>query len=209
MLGLLLAVLPLVQVIDASNGHTLNVPVSVVRSTAGSQAIVEADGSTLHYAVFHGTFPSNALPHRIRLTHLSADEESGLDRVNAFRARFGLEPLIADENLTESARYWSREERRAQHVGHTCEALGHPVGCIEFDTFYHRLPGALRGFSPGQNAAFDTLDTWLAPEALFEAERTGNGERGHYLNLIGAQRWIGLGESEIPGYGAYFAMNLL
>lgn len=209
MLGLLLAVLPLVQVLDASNGRPLNVPVSVSAASDAHEVMLEADGTAQHYAVFHGIFARNALPRTIRLTRLTRDEQAGLARVNTFRARYGLPALVADENLTETARYWSLEERRAQRIGHTCVSLGSPPGCIEFDDYFHRLPGAPAGWSPGQNAAFDPDATWLAPEALFEAERNARGERGHFLNLIHARLWIGLGEARIPGYGAYFAMNLL
>ncbi len=202
--------LPHVYVIDASNGRTLPIEATFQRASSAAGTIrISADGSRLGYTVFHGTFASNRVPATVRLSRLSADDVRGLDRVNAFRASFGLAPLTADENLTEAARYWSREERIAGRVGHTCAALGHPAGCVEFNTYYHRLPGVPATSLAGQNAAFDTLATWLAPEALFEAERNGNGERGHFLNLIDARRWIGLGVASIPGYGAYFAMNLI
>lgn len=211
MLALLFAVLLPVQVVDASTGSPLAVSVSVnVERGAQPQAVVDADGWDLHYASFHGVFAPNAIPRRIRLLALSDDERNAVDRVNRFRQRFGLAPLRVDENLTETARYWSEQERRSGRIGHTCAALGAPASCIEFNSFFHALPGAPRDWFSGQNAAFDTYSTWLAPEAGFEQEEHATtGERGHFLNLIGASRWIGLGETRVPGYGAYFAMNLM
>jgi hypothetical protein len=210
MLGLLLCALPLIQAVDAKSGQDVDAAITITQKAADPNVVeVEADGSRLRYTVFHGWFRAGALPAQIRLTKLSKDEEHALDEVNQFRAEFALEPLAVDENLTEAARYWAREERTAQRVGHTCAALGRPAGCVEFNQFYHSLPGVPSNWDAGQNAAFDTLATWTAPEALFEAERTGHSERGHFLNLINAQRWIGLGDASIPGYGEYFAMNLM
>ena len=110
----------------------------------------------------------------------------------------------------ESARYWASVEGRTQRIGHTCAALGNPDGCIEFNAFYHRLPGAFNDWQCGQNAAFDTISSWSDPDQGFEdEEHQAGGERGHYLNIISADRWIGLGKAGVPGIGTYFAMNVL
>ena len=212
MLALLIGILSLVQVVDASNGRPLmHVEVAVVPDAHNaSRVMVEADGAPLNYADFHGSFPATQPPRVIRLLSLSADERRALDRVNAFRASFHQPPLQADENLMETARYWAREERLAGRIGHTCAQLRSPAGCLEFNAYFHSLPGAPLDWFAGQNAAFDTISSWIAPETGFENERlqTG-GERGHFLNLIEASRWIGLGKTRVPGYGAYFAMNLI
>lgn len=212
MLAVLIGVLSLVQVIDASSGAPLpHVAVSVVRDAQNAtRVIVKADGAPLNYADFHGSFPAAETPRVIRLLSLSHDERRALARVNAFRASFHQPPLRADENLMETARYWAREERVAGRIGHTCAQLGFPAGCVEFNAYFHALPGAPLDWFAGQNAAFDTISSWIAPETGFENERLqATGDRGHFLNLIGASRWIGLGKTRVPGYGAYFAMNLI
>ncbi|HET9030070.1 MAG TPA: CAP domain-containing protein [Candidatus Aquilonibacter sp.] len=211
MLALLFAVLLPVTAVDASSGSSLTVPVSV-SPVAGSanEVRVVADGWDQRYASFHGTFPSGSVPRRIALLRLTDDERNAVVRVNAFRRRFGLAPLHVDENLMETARYWATQERRSGRIGHTCAALGSPAGCIEFNAYFHRLPGAPADWFSGQNAAFDTYSTWGAPVSGFENEETATtGERGHFLNLVDASRWIGLGETRVPGYGSYFAMNLM
>ena len=211
MLAFLFAVLSLVQVNDASTGSPLSVP-GTVSSEAGesSRVTILADGSRIGYASFHGSFSSGAGPRTIRLLRLSRNERAEIERINAFRKTYGAPPLAVDENLMETARYWAREEQTAGRIGHTCAALGAPRDCVEFNAYFHALPGAPADWFSGQNAAFDTISDWLSPESGFENERlTRSGERGHFLNLIGATRWIGFGKSSVPGYGSYFAMNLL
>lgn len=211
MVALLLAALTFVHVVDGATGSPLrDIPVSVSRDAGDpSRVTVEAIGSKNGYANFHGSFSAGSVPAVVRLLRLSADERRALERVNTFRARYGAAPLEPDENLTETARYWAREERLSGRVGHTCATLAHPPGCIEFNAYFHGLPGAPLDWFAGQNAAFDTISSWLGPESGFENERSAAEDRGHFLNLIGASRWIGLGEMRVPGYGVYFAMNLI
>lgn len=185
--------------------------VSVSLSPGSADGLVrvttqDGDGT---YASFHGEFAIGELPQSIALGRVSRDERAALDQVNRFRARFGMQPLTIDQNLTQTARYWAGEEKRSGRVGHTCASLGDPAGCIEFNTYFHALPGAPQRDFSGQNAAFDSIASWSDPDALFEAEeRCSACERGHFLNLIGATAWIGFGKAA-GADGSYFAMNLI
>ena len=171
---------------------------------------LDAYGARLGHVSFHGTFERDAAG-TIRLLRPTDEERAALAQLNGFRAERGVTAtLVFDENLMESARYWAALERSAQRIGHTCEALGNPQGCVEFNAFYHSLPGAPSEWFCGQNAAFDTVSAWSDPDRGFEdEEHQAGGERGHYINIISANRWIGLGKAGAPGVGTFFAMNVL
>lgn len=175
----------------------------------GAPYFLNAYGASVGRVTFHGTFYGPEAG-TIRLLRPTNEERRALAQLNAFRATHGIATMLGfDENLMESARYWASVEGRAQHVGHTCASVGSPKGCIEFNTFYHALPGAPREWFCGQNAAFDTVSSWNDPDRGFEAEEHQSGDRGHYLNIISANRWIGFGKAGVPGIGTYFAMNVL
>jgi hypothetical protein len=208
---LLAAALLAPQAVDPRTNRPLaDVTVTIQADPVAGYADIDARPADPRRATFHGRFAMNAIPAVVRLSVVSADDVHALEQLNRFRSQFGLRPLVIDENLTETARYWAQEERRSGRIGHTCVALGDPPRCIEFNAFFHRLPGAPQDWDSGQNAAFDPVPSWSDPDAGFEAERfSSSGERGHFLNLVSAKRWIGFGEVSVPGTGSYFAMNVL
>lgn len=171
---------------------------------------LDAYGARAGRVSFHGVFREDSAG-TIRLLRPTDEERAALAQLNAFRASRGIAAaLVFDENLMESARYWAALERSAQRIGHTCAALDNPQDCVEFNAFYHRLPGAPGEWFCGQNAAFDTVSAWSDPDRGFEdEEHQAGGERGHYINIMSANRWIGLGKAGAPGVGTFFAMNVL
>lgn len=203
-----------------------------VAAPAGAAVAVAVYGGPRGYISFHGVFASklDRLP-VLRLIVATQEERRALAQINAFRvapggaAEFGTrQPLVFDQNLVETARYWAALEKQARRIGHTCAELANPAGCVEFNAYFHRLPGAPPDDDSGQNAAFDSDPSWSEPNHLFEIEGKrcgynwrscpGGAERssaqtGHYVNLMSAQRWIGLGQAVAEGYGAFFAQNLL
>ncbi len=205
------AVLLAPQAVDARTSRPIaRVAVTVRDDVTPGFVDVEAAGAVVGYADFHGRFPCAKTPRSIRLTAITPDESHALDQLNRFRAHFELPALSIDENLTETAEYWAGEERRSGRIGHTCAALDDPAGCVEFNDFFHRLPGAPQDWDSGQNAAFDPIPSWSDPDSGFEDEQfKTSGERGHFLNLVEAKHWIGFGEVQVPGSGSYFAMNVL
>jgi len=199
--------------------------------SSSPQVFIDIYGAPRGYVTFHGTFPAGAgaLP-AIHLIRPTVEERRALAQINAFRrapggfAAFGTrQPLIFDQNLVATARYWAVEEARAGRIGHTCAQLGNPSGCVEFNAYFHRLPGAPQDDDAGQNAAFDSDPSWRDANRLFEIEGElchfnwracpsgpdgSQTQTGHYINLMLAQRWIGLGEA-LAAAGAFFAQNLL
>jgi hypothetical protein len=194
--------------------------------------MLDVYGAPRGFATYHGIFAATTtrVP-LLRLVAPNAAERHALAQINAFRrapggnASYGIaQPLIFDQNLVLAARYWAGQQMRAHRIGHTCAALGNPVGCIEFNAYFHALPGAPPFDDAGQNAAFDTDPSWTQPDQLFEAEgnlcgynwhaceggRDGSASQtGHYVNLMIARRWAGFGEAAAAGDGSYFALNLL
>lgn len=214
---------------------------TAVTGADGSYAIVVPDaasiavgiyGASNGYVTYHGMFSGDVarLP-AVALLKPTHEERRALEQINAFRrapggaAAFGTQrPLVFDQNLVETARYWAALEKRAHRIGHTCAELANPNGCVEFNAYFHRLPGAPQDDESGQNAAFDSDPSWAEPNHLFEIEGNlcgynwhacrGGAERssaqtGHYVNLMSARSWIGLGEAIDAGYGSFFAQNLL
>jgi hypothetical protein len=188
-------------------------------------------GAPHGFVTYHGVFAAGtAAISQVRLITPTAAERRALAQINAFRRapggafEYGEQlPLVLDQNLVLSARYWASEEKRAHRIGHTCAQLGDPDGCIDFNAYFHALPGAPQDDDAGQNAAFDTDSSWSEPARLFEIEgslchynwracpsgRDGSAaQTGHYVNLMSARRWVGFGEA-IAVDGSYFALNLL
>ena len=209
------------RVVDAQTGAPLSgVTVSINAQTTRTSAdgtfaltaaapfTITASGESRGYVSFHGSFESTG-DLTIRLSRPTTDERDALAQINRFRELHALAPLALDENLMESARFWAEQERHAGRIGHTCAALGNPRGCIEFNAYFHALPGAPQDWFCGQNAAFDSDPSWSDPDQGFEAEEHARGERGHFINLVSAKNWIGLGKADQPGVGTYFAMNVL
>lgn len=192
---------------------------------------VDVYGGPRGFVTYHGVFASGTteVP-LVRLVEPTAAERRALTQINAFRrapggrAQYGdAQPLVFDQNLVLAARYWAGEERRAHRIGHTCAQLGQPADCIEFNAYFHALPGAPQDDDAGQNTAFDPDASWNEANRLFEIEGslcgynwhacTGGSDgsasqTGHYVNLMSARRWIGLGEA-VADEGNYFTLNLL
>ncbi|HTU81920.1 MAG TPA: carboxypeptidase-like regulatory domain-containing protein [Candidatus Acidoferrales bacterium] len=194
--------------------------------------LLDAYGRPFDRATFHGDFAGNVrVVDTLKLTAPNPDERAALAQINRFREDPGGKPqlathwptLVFDENLMESARFWAHEEKRAGRIGHTCAALGRPSGCIEFNAFFHQLPGAPLNWDAGQNAAFDTVPSWSDPNEGFEDEglncrpafdwrrcgRATSDETGHFINVMTARQWAGFGESQEPGVGTYYALNII
>jgi hypothetical protein len=189
-------------------------------------------GGTQGFVTYHGVFAAGTtgIP-QLRMIQPTVTEQRALNQINSFRrapggrAQFGdAQPLVFDRNLVLAARYWASEERHAHRIGHTCAQLGNPDSCIEFNAYFHSLAGAPQGDDSGQNTAFDTDASWSAANRLFEIEGAlcrynwracpggadgSAAQTGHYINLMAARRWIGLGEATAPGDGSYFTVNLL
>ena len=215
----------LTTVTRADGSYDLPLPVGY------GKIAVDVYGAPFGFATYHGVFPPRVreIP-VVQLVAPTPAEQHALDQINAFRnapggaVAYGVaQPLIFDQNLLLTARYWAAEESRAHRIGHTCAQLGNPAGCIEFNAYFHALPGALQGYYSGQNAAFDTDPSWDATDRLFEIEgglchydwracpSGADGstlQTGHYVNLMAARRWIGLGEAS-DRYGMFFAENFL
>jgi hypothetical protein len=199
---------------------------------ANGSIALDVYGAPRGFVTYHGVFSSGtANVPALRLVAPTASERNALAQINAFRRAPGgttaygeQQPLVFDQNLVLAARYWASQEKRAHRIGHTCAQLGDPSGCVEFNAYFHALPGAPQDDDAGQNAAFDTASSWSEPDRLFEIEgnlcgynwracaggRDGSAaQTGHYVNLMSARRWAGFGEAVADGDGSYFALNLL
>lgn len=209
-------------VTDADGTFTLPTP-------AGTHFLFDAFGSPQSHVTFHGIFASGL--HNlgtIRLIEPTADERAGLEELNRFRGAPGgvgryaaATRLVFDENLMESARFWAQQEVRAGLVGHSCGSLGNPPNCVEFNAFFHSLAGAPQDWFAGQNAAFDRFSSWRDTNSMFEYEGRHcaqafnwhscgyNDEVGHFVNIMSASRWVGLGAKRRRDAGVYYTMNLI
>ncbi|MBV8148384.1 MAG: hypothetical protein JO092_04770 [Candidatus Eremiobacteraeota bacterium] len=208
-------------VTDANGSFTLALPFA-------GRFIFDAFGAPQAHVTFHGTYAAGSQTlGTVRLIEPSSDERAALAELNRFRGapggvgRYGAATrLVFDEDLMESARFWAGQEVRAGRIGHTCGALGDPPNCIEFNAFFHGLPGAPQDWSPAQNAAFDAVYSWADPNSTFEIEGRlcapaynwhgcgYNDEVGHFVNIMSANRWVGLGAKGLRD-GVYYAMNLI
>lgn len=208
-------------VTDANGSFTLALPFA-------GRFLFDAFGKPQSHVTFHGDFAAGGRTFgTVRLIEPTDDERAALEELNRFRGapggvgRYGAATrLVFDENLMESARFWANQEVRAGRIGHTCGALGNPPNCIEFNAFFHALPGAPQDWSPAQNAAFDAVYSWADPNTTFEIEgrlcapayswRTCgyNDEVGHFVNIMSANHWVGLGAKGLRD-GVYYAMNLI
>jgi hypothetical protein len=205
---------------------------TIAIADTASPIALDVYGSAYGFMTFHGVFAAGTTrAPQVRLIRPTAIEQRALNQINAFRrapggrSQYGeMQPLVFDQNLVLAARYWASEERLAHRIGHTCAQLGSPVSCIEFNAYFHSLAGAPPDDDAGQNTAFDTDASWSAANHLFEIEGALCGynwracpggvdgsaaQTGHYINLMSARRWIGLGEATAPGDGSYFTVNLL
>ncbi|MHB8461337.1 MAG: CAP domain-containing protein [Vulcanimicrobiaceae bacterium] len=198
-----------------------------------------------HYAnnAFHGRFWSLAVYGNggtglnvgtLKLTKPTAEEVAALAQINRFRAApgpiggptfpqyGGLPPLLFDEDLIETARYWATEVHHYWNPSwttrspHTCAGLGNPPGCLAFDTYYTLLPGFQLGGSSQNISIF--ADGWTGPthayanqgfesEGMYCAPSAWNwqacpdvapdghvGQTGHFRNIMGNYTYAGLGE---------------
>lgn len=196
---------------------------------SGGRFLFDAFGASQSHVTFHGVFAADQYElGTLRLIAATGDESAALAQLNRFRGAPGgighyAAPtrLVFDENLMESARFWAQQEVRAGRIGHTCGALGNPPKCVEFDAYFHALPGAPQDWSPAQNAAFDATSSWADPNMIFEIEGRRcapaynwrscgyNEDVGHFVNIMSADRWVGLGAKGLRDAGVYYAMNLI
>jgi hypothetical protein len=196
---------------------------------SGGRFLFNALGAAQSHVTFHGVFAADHVElGTLRLIAVTGDERAALAELNHFRGapggvgHYGAPTrLVFDENLMESARFWALQEGHAGRIGHTCGELGNPPKCVEFDAFFHALPGAPQDWSPAQNAAFTAASSWANPNMLFEIEgrrcapaydwhRCGyNEEVGHFVNIMSAEHWVGLGAKGQHDAGVYYAMNLI
>ncbi len=195
----------------------------------GERFLFDTFGEPQAHVTFHGLFAvGSANLGTVRLIEPTRDERTALEELNRFRGApggrggYGAQTkLVFDENLMESARFWAAQEVRAERIGHTCNALGNPPNCVEFNSFLHNLAGVPPEWSAAQNAAFDDVSSWADPNTMFEIEGRRcaspynwrdcgyNEEVGHFVNIMSASRWIGLGAEGAQNSGVYYAMNLI
>jgi hypothetical protein len=207
---------------DADGAFALPLPSS-------GRFLFDAFGAAQSHVTFHGVFAADRVElGTLRLIAVTGDERAALAELNRFRgAPGGLghygapTKLVFDENLMESARFWAQQEGHAGRIGHTCGELGNPPKCVEFEAFFHALPGAPQDWSPAQNAAFTAAPSWANPNMIFEIEGRRcapaydwhscgyNEEVGHFVNIMSAERWVGLGAKGLHDAGVYYAMNLI
>ncbi len=207
---------------DADGSFALPLP-------SGGSFFFDALGGPQSHVTFHGVFVADQ--HELgtlRLIAATNDERAALAELNRFRGapggvgHYGAPArLVFDENLMESARFWAQQEGRAGRIGHTCRDLGNPPKCVEFEAYFHALPGAPQDWSPAQNAAFTETSSWANPNMIFEIEGRRcapaynwhscgyNEEVGHFINIMSAERWVGLGAKGLHDSGVYYAMNLI
>jgi hypothetical protein len=194
----------------------------------GEHFLFDAFGESQAHVTFHGLFAVGSDLGAVRLIRPTRDERTALEKLNRFRVApggwggYGAQTsLVFDENLMESARFWAAQEVRAGRIGHTCSALGNPPNCIEFNAFFHELAGVPSEWFAAQNAAVGDVSSWEEPNRLFEIEGQRcappydwrdcgySAEVGHFVNIMAASRWIGLGAESAQDSGVYYAMNLI
>lgn len=160
----------------------------------------------------------------LKITNPTGEEVNTLARMNTFRASPGgtafgnAATLVFDENLMEQGAYWALQVHNAgsPNGGHTCVAIGSPAGCVDPNTYLQSLPGTPISDQSAQNVG-ETFANWAAVETAVENEGASCGTpykvstcnpgdpptgQGHYVNLLNATKWAGLGEVE-TGYLTY------
>ncbi len=168
---------------------------------------------------------ANALP-TLLMAAVTADEAAWLARVNSDRAANGAAPVVFDESLLESARYWSNFMARTGYFAHCVPASA----CTAGDTAtpppsaqaFDANPGTRDAYFGGaigwwgENIAAG-FTTWSDAESAFMAEKSlcpgasysscSFGETtGHFLNIVDPTFiWTGLAEARGGvKYGSYY-----
>jgi len=184
-------------------------------------------GDTVHTAAIHRTTSlvagKNALPKQL-MAAVTSDEAAWLTQVNADRAANGAAPLVFDEALLESARYWANFMATTGYFNHcipasACGGSATPPPGAEpqdatpatRDAYFNAYFGGW-----GENIAAG-FSTWGSAESAFMAEKancpgdTATGcpfteSTGHFLNIVDSGYvWAGLGEATNgAGYGSYY-----
>ncbi len=192
--------------------------------------IFPSPADRVHRAAIHRTMslPAGNLTVPQAMTLLAAvtpDESAYLDGINADRARFGAAPLVLDETMLESARYWAHFMATHGYFAHCIPAASCTPGATTpppasygvqditpatRDAYFHDTFGI-----EGENIA-EGLPAWPAVEKAMMAERAlcPNGEpRGcaytertaHFLNIVDASYdWAGVGIATHGLAGTYY-----
>jgi uncharacterized protein YkwD len=182
---------------------------------------------TSHTAAIHRTVSlvsgKNVLPVQL-MAAVTSDEAGWLAQVNADRAANGAPPLVFDEALVESARYWANFMGRTGYFNHCIPASScggtatPPPGAAPQDATPATRDAYFNAYfgSWGENIAAG-FPNWESAESAFMAEKancpgdtaTGcpfNDSTGHFLNIVDASYlWVGLGEATNgESYGTYY-----
>lgn len=182
-----------------------------------------------HRAAIHRTIPlaagTNVLPQDLTLlAAVTPDEDAYLRGLNADRAAFGAAPLVLDETMLESARYWAHFMATTGYFAHCIPAASCTPGATATpppsygvqdltpatrDAYFHDTFG-----TDGENIAAG-FATWQAAEAAMMAERAncpGGSSRGcplnertaHFLNIVDrAYDWAGVAIATHGVAGSY------
>ncbi len=199
-------------------------------SATGAQFIMvfPGAGDKVHAAAIHRTTSlvagKNALPTQL-MAAVTSDEAAWLTQVNADRAANGSAPLVFDEALLESGRYWANFMATTGYFNHCIPASScggpsatPPPGAAPQDATPATRDAYFNAYFGGwgENIAAG-FPTWAAAESAFMAEKancpgdTATGcpfteSTGHFLNIVDpSYLWAGLGEGlNGAGYGDYY-----
>jgi len=190
-------------------------------SATGKQYIMvfPAPHDSLHTAVIHRvvTLASGKTSLATQLMAVvTTDEAAWLAQVNLDRAANGAAPVVFDEALLESARYWSNFMGRTGYFAHCIPAASCTPGATATpppgagpqdanpgtrDAYFGAITGGW-----GENIAAG-YGTWGGAESAFMAEKANcpggsavgcpfGPSTGHFLNIVNQSYvWAGLGEA--------------
>jgi uncharacterized protein YkwD len=200
-------------------------------ASAGTQYLMVFPGprDRVHTAAIHRVVTlgsgANPLP-ALLMAAVTSDEAAWLERVNSDRAANGAAPVVLDESLLESARYWSNFMAHTGYFAHCVPASA----CTPGDTAtpppsaeaFDANPGTRDAYFGaaaglwGENIAAG-FATWSGAEGAFMAEKSlcpgatysgcSFGETtGHFLNIVDPTfAWVGLAEAHGGvKFGSYY-----
>jgi hypothetical protein len=209
-------------VTDAAGRFSLRVPLGQAGVVYPGEVywldVFPSSADQVHRAVIHRTLSlaagNNVLPEATTLlAAVTRDEVAYLRGINADRARFGAPPLLLDETMLESARYWAHFMATTGYFAHCIPAASCTPGATATpppvygpqdvspaarDAYFHDTFG-----SSGENIAAG-YPSWSSAEAMMMAERAfcpGGSPVGcpqsertaHFLNIVnGSFNWGGV-----------------
>lgn len=189
-------------------------------AATGAQYIMvfPAASDKVHAAAIHRTTTlvagKNALPTQL-MAAVTSDEAAWLTQVNADRAANGAAPLVFDEALLESARYWANFMGTTGYFNHCIPASScgggsatPPPGAAPQDATPATRDAYFNAYFGGwgENIAAGFGD-WQGAESAFMAEKANcpgdtavgcpfSESTGHFLNIVDqSYLWVGLGEA--------------